>query len=86
MSNEKIDDTPTTFPDKKNYIILPNGKKKYTDATGFDYILCLLLPGIGFVIGIYALIFKKETKRGGLMILISIIAAILIGVLKNVAR
>ena len=43
-----------------------------------DWILCILCPGIGCIIGIVALC-KGETKRGGLMILTSCIVGALAG-------
>ena len=63
-----------TRPDTNNkYVLLPNGKVRYLRATAVDIFICILLPFIGFILGVVALV-RKETQRAKTMLLISIIA------------
>jgi hypothetical protein len=55
------------------YEILPNGKKRYTRATGVDIVFSIFLPLWGVVIGGIAAL-RGETKRGATMMLIGAIA------------
>lgn len=55
------------------YVLLPNGKVRYLRATAVDIFICILLPFIGFILGVFALV-RKETQRAKTMLLISIIA------------
>ena len=56
---------------KKPWVILENGKKRYTRATAIDIGLAIVIPIIGLVFGVVALA-KKEYKRGWTLIAIGI--------------
>ena len=72
MNNEKIQGRRNNKP----WIILENGKKRYTRATAIDIILSIVIPIIGPVFGLIALI-KKEYKRGWTMIAIGLVHIII---------
>lgn len=50
----------------------PKKAPKLTKATVADIVLCLIIPGWGILVGLIALA-KREWKRAGTMILISVI-------------
>jgi hypothetical protein len=47
-------------------------REKLSNPTIVDILLSLFIPGWGFIVGIIAL-FKREWKRGMIMLLISIV-------------
>lgn len=66
-SNDQIQATET----RKAWITLENGKKYYTRATVIDIIIAVLIPIIGVITGLIALM-KKEYKRGWTIMAISL--------------
>ena len=62
----------------KDYEILPNGRKRLLRATFLDIIISIILPGWGFIIGAFALLIKREKKRGATMMAIGVGVLVLI--------
>lgn len=71
MNNEAANQIQS-IETKKPWIILENGKKRYTRATAIDIILAIVIPVIGLVFGLVALA-KKEYKRGWTLIAIGLV-------------
>jgi hypothetical protein len=67
----------------KDFELLPNGKKRYLQATTGDIVFCVLLPFWGLVIGCVALA-RGEGKRGKTMMLLGL-AQVVIAVALGVA-
>ncbi len=69
-TNMNDDVQQTQITENKAYKLLPDGRKHYLKATGFDIIFSIVMPPYGFFVGLFAFASKGEKRRGATMMII----------------